>query len=394
MINFDLLNKLIFINIACFSLLIIIFVQTLKKEPSIFKLSGGAFFSTFFICSFSFVFLENIEFLQVFTAAELSMGISFWVILYFKRIEKNYRWMRTFIFALPILISLLFYQYYDIAYLIFSNRITEVLVIALFIMVILLAKKQKLSSNAFIEGLICLVISFIGRLFENNLVILSFAAIFSVIAYWSFFNYFFKSIHKNLMSKLAEAEKIKASLEDSVNYEVKTRTIAIERSNEQLINIAKTDQLTKAFNKPAILNIIENLMLSRREKMFSVLMFDIDHFKSINDTYGHVVGDVCIKALANIAKANIRAIDYLGRYGGDEFIIVLPNLNLNDARLVGDRFRRKVSESSNPKFTISIGVATFPEDGNTVKDLISAADKGLYNSKGRGRNAISHSSQF
>jgi diguanylate cyclase (GGDEF)-like protein len=121
-------------------------------------------------------------------------------------------------------------------------------------------------------------------------------------------------------------------------------------------------------------------------------MFDIDNFKTINDSLGHVTGDLCLKNLAVIASNNIREVDFLGRYGGDEFIIVLPSLSENEAKFVAERFKNKVNENSNPKFTVSIGIATYPRDGQTVKELISVADKGLYKSKSKGKNSISHGS--
>ena len=152
----------------------------------------------------------------------------------------------------------------------------------------------------------------------------------------------------------------------------------------------QTDLLTKTLNKITILNIIEKLITSKREKVFSILMFDIDDFKTINDTLGHIAGDLCLRTLAIIASNNIREVDYIGRYGGDEFIIVLPNLAENEAQFVAERFRNKVNETSNPKLTVSIGIATYPRDGETVKDLLSAADKALYKSKSKGKNTISH----
>jgi diguanylate cyclase (GGDEF)-like protein len=152
--------------------------------------------------------------------------------------------------------------------------------------------------------------------------------------------------------------------------------------------------LTKTLNKITILNVIEKLISSKKENAFSILMFDIDNFKVINDSLGHVTGDMCLKTLALIASSNIREVDHLGRYGGDEFIIVLPTLEAKEAKFVAERFRKKINETSNPRFTVSIGIATYPSDGQTVKDLISAADKGLYKAKSKGKNAISHATLF
>jgi diguanylate cyclase (GGDEF)-like protein len=138
---------------------------------------------------------------------------------------------------------------------------------------------------------------------------------------------------------------------------------------------------------------IEKLINSRINE-FSILMFDIDNFKGINDTYGHIAGDMCIKRLALIAKSSIRDEDSIGRYGGDEFVVVLPSLTISQARLVAERFRKKVDETESPHFSVSIGIASYPQDASNVKELIAAADEGLYKSKRKGRNTVSHRDLF
>ncbi|MGE5679174.1 MAG: GGDEF domain-containing protein [Pseudomonadota bacterium] len=209
-------------------------------------------------------------------------------------------------------------------------------------------------------------------------------------AYIYFSYYFYKATYSAYMEKINRSEEMLKTMETSLNKEVKKRVFEIEKSNERLLEISKTDMLTKAFNKVTIMNIIDRLITNKKIEVFSILMFDIDNFKIINDSLGHVTGDVCLKTLANIASGNIREVDYLGRYGGDEFIIVLPTLGETEAKFVAERFKRKVSETSNPRFTVSIGISSYPKDGQTVKDLISVADKGLYKSKSKGKNTISH----
>ena len=114
----------------------------------------------------------------------------------------------------------------------------------------------------------------------------------------------------------------------------------------------------------------------------------------VNDTYGHIVGDKCIKSAINIVKSNMRIEDEIGRYGGDEFIIVMAETTGVKAYLAADRMRKSIEETSDPHFTISAGVASYPSDATTTKDLISAADRALYTSKENGRNRVTHIGQL
>lgn len=206
---------------------------------------------------------------------------------------------------------------------------------------------------------------------------------------------FFKCILlKSQLAKAEIAEKELARINRSIKYEIKERMLEIEKVNQNLVNMSKMDSMTKVMNKAALIDSIENLINRKTKSEFSILMFDIDNFKTINDSLGHVTGDKCLKTLSVIASGNIREVDYIGRYGGDEFIIVLPTLAENEARFVAERFRKKVNETSNPKFSISIGISTYPYDGQTVRELISAADKGLYKAKSKGKNTICHASLF
>jgi len=116
--------------------------------------------------------------------------------------------------------------------------------------------------------------------------------------------------------------------------------------------------------------------------------FDVDNFKGINDKQGHSAGDRVLKKITQIAKENIRGFDVLGRYGGDEFLIILPGTTISDALFVAERFRKKVCMQSGT--TISIGIASYPEDGKTVQQIVDIADKGLYESKNKGKNTITH----
>ncbi len=125
---------------------------------------------------------------------------------------------------------------------------------------------------------------------------------------------------------------------------------------------------------------------------FSVLMIDIDHFKDVNDTYGHTRGDEVLQDLASILKSSVRESDIVGRYGGEEFIVILNGLNRNMLKPVADKIRLAVDNAKllgdERQLTISIGAASYPEDGKNLDVLIENADKALYSSKHNGRNMV------
>ncbi|MFA5089720.1 MAG: GGDEF domain-containing protein [Candidatus Omnitrophota bacterium] len=157
-----------------------------------------------------------------------------------------------------------------------------------------------------------------------------------------------------------------------------------------------TDSLTGMFNRRYYLERY-NEEIARASKFkynFSCLMLDIDHFKHYNDHYGHLVGDAILRELSATIKENIRQIDLLGRYGGEEFSILLTETGKEDARFVAERIRQAV-ESRRIKVydeelnvTLSIGIAAFPADGKDTQALIEHADSALYMAKEAGRNRV------
>lgn len=122
----------------------------------------------------------------------------------------------------------------------------------------------------------------------------------------------------------------------------------------------------------------------------SVIMLDIDHFKNVNDTYGHQKGDSVLAETGRIISSSIRTTDYVGRYGGEEFIVLLPNANKDDAYKIAEKIRKKIENSNliggDAKLTISGGIATYPQDGSQQIEIIEKADQALYMAKENGRN--------
>jgi diguanylate cyclase (GGDEF)-like protein len=156
------------------------------------------------------------------------------------------------------------------------------------------------------------------------------------------------------------------------------------------------DSLTGIYNRRFMENKLrEEFMRSKRYSgEFSIIMIDIDHFKTINDTYGHQCGDFILKSLSSRISSLIRNVDYLARYGGEEFCCMLPETPLKSAVLVAERFRMSIMDLDNVfdgrsiKITISLGVAGMDESITSPEEMVQRADGALYRAKRNGRNLV------
>ncbi len=169
---------------------------------------------------------------------------------------------------------------------------------------------------------------------------------------------------------------------------------------EKLKELARYDELTECVNFRWIMEILENEITRcrRYNKEMAVIMIDIDHFKDINDRYGHVAGNRVLKEFAAVVRANVRSVDIVGRYGGEEFLVVLPEANHGQALRVLQRVKDKVLEmkvplavrenEAKPAVHFSAGIASFPLNGKGYEELINVADKALYQAKAGGRDRI------
>jgi diguanylate cyclase (GGDEF)-like protein len=129
--------------------------------------------------------------------------------------------------------------------------------------------------------------------------------------------------------------------------------------------------------------------LDRSNRCTALLMLDLDHFKMINDRHGHLVGDKHLRGVADVLKAEVRATDLVGRFGGEEFVILLPRTARHDAMAIAERIRRRVATvavEGMDSVTVSVGVAAHPEHGTTLEEVVSAADRALLAAKTAGRN--------
>ena len=169
------------------------------------------------------------------------------------------------------------------------------------------------------------------------------------------------------------------------------------QGQEQMKHLAETDPLTGCFNRRALMEKLEQEMdrAARYATMLTALMLDIDNFKQINDTYGHLVGDVVLKQLAQLLRREQRSVDVVARYGGEEFVVLLPETTSTESRNFAERILRRVQEhdfgeQKQPvRVTISIGVASYPDERVTDgQSLLRIADNHLYRAKSEGRNRI------
>jgi diguanylate cyclase (GGDEF)-like protein len=170
---------------------------------------------------------------------------------------------------------------------------------------------------------------------------------------------------------------------------------AKEKENKELKTMANFDMLTGLLSRVSLFNTIDN-ELARAQRTgagLSGIMMDIDHFKQVNDSYGHQSGDCVLSELGTKLRKYLRRYDYAGRYGGEEFFIVLTNATLQQGFVIGERFREQLENnqfscnSHKIKLTVSMGVAQY-RTGETRDSWIARADKALYKAKEHGRNRI------
>ena len=152
------------------------------------------------------------------------------------------------------------------------------------------------------------------------------------------------------------------------------------------------DKLTGAYVRKYFEKVFKERLETAKEgnQVFSIIMADIDHFKNVNDTYGHQKGDLVLSEVGRVVKESIRSTDYFGRYGGEEFIILLPDTSKIDAFHVAEKIRERFRKSNllgdDVELTISCGISTFPKDGISKEIIIEKADRALYTAKEEGRN--------
>ncbi|HLA33150.1 MAG TPA: diguanylate cyclase [Pseudomonas sp.] len=173
---------------------------------------------------------------------------------------------------------------------------------------------------------------------------------------------------------------------------VEARTHALLEKNQELQRLAVTDCLTGLYNRLKLDQVLEE-ELSRSQRYatpFALLLLDLDHFKAINDQHGHQAGDLMLQQIASILGENARTTDAVGRWGGEEFLLVCRNTDLDGAGTLAEKLRQKIATHDFPRLgqrTASFGVAAYRQD-DSITEMLARADTALYLAKDRGRNRV------
>ncbi|WP_413698717.1 GGDEF domain-containing protein [Psychromonas sp. KJ10-10] len=191
---------------------------------------------------------------------------------------------------------------------------------------------------------------------------------------------------------------------ETFNADLKQKSLQLEAMNNKLEKLSLTDFLTGLANRRCFDDNLETewTRAQRTNQPLALIMIDVDHFKKFNDRYGHQAGDKCLKKVANSLASNAsRAGELVARYGGEEFCIISPSTDLNEAFELAEKIRLAVQSLSLKNedteigiVTISLGIAAcIPDRKQKTKDLVSIADKALYDAKSSGRNRVGKSAE-
>jgi len=203
---------------------------------------------------------------------------------------------------------------------------------------------------------------------------------------------------KELLLRRLEREQLARQETEDILDRV---TLKLYHANHSLSQMAVTDRLTQLYNRHKLDEVLiqQQHLAERYKNNFGIIIIDIDFFKKINDAHGHQTGDVILKELSNILKNSSRKSDVVGRWGGEEFMIIIPNVSEQPLFIVAEKLQRDIKKHKFPQvdiLTVSMGVS-ISHPGESFENIISRADEALYQAKENGRNcsyALLHNKSF
>ena len=242
------------------------------------------------------------------------------------------------------------------------------------------AKEYQLYQLSFLLSFLIVCLILFGIVYSHHRIIKS----FKVLIAWT------KEVEKG--HYIFEKKNLRKDEIGILMHSFNSMAQTIQQNINHLEKISITDSLTKLYNRRALNKTLEgeSYKFKRYKHNCSIVLIDIDYFKQVNDTHGHDVGDIILKEFASVLANNIRTSDTLGRWGGEEFLIVCPNTTLDEVRVVAQSLREKIENfnfSTVGQKTASFGTAEFVE-GLTTEEVIIKADEALYKAKEQGRNCV------
>lgn len=391
MFQTGLAGQILFLLMIGFSLLIVVVNQGFNRQKGPLFWSGPLFLSPLVVFTFLYLFPPGANAEALFISSETALLTGILLVMLVPTRLFPVRAFTLAAYMMPlVLISISYLPVFSLwphldRWLLYTNM-------GLSSLALFQSRRHFTAGPAYTLGLLFLLAAQPIALQSDSLLSRAVYVALHGLSLGSFFIYYYRSIHSHLSHSIDEANRRLAEWEKSVKYEVLKRTIDFEHTHQRLLDINKTDGLTNCLNKNAIVEEIDKLVQGKQN--FTILMADIDKFKEINDTQGHLVGDQILAQVSAVVQRSIRGVDCLGRYGGDEFIVTLPRTGIRDAFYVAERIRKNISGHPELDITLSIGAASYPEDGDSTAQLIEVADKGLYLSKQRGRNTISYATEI
>lgn len=202
-----------------------------------------------------------------------------------------------------------------------------------------------------------------------------------------------RAAKKQIEEAYWEKDQALASLKQ-IHAEIEQKQAELMELNATLVELSMIDKLTGLWNRRYFQEKLEEQMQRYGEsgEPFSLLILDIDHFKAVNDTWGHQTGDEVLERLGSLLRFYSRDKDTVSRYGGEEFVLILPDMDASESRLVSENLRHEIADAAWDigKLTVSIGIATYTGTDSDAT-LLKKADEALYASKENGRNRVTHS---
>ena len=200
---------------------------------------------------------------------------------------------------------------------------------------------------------------------------------------------------KKLLYQLSSRNRELVELNETLEKKIQDRTIELSKANEKLTQLASTDSLTGVLNRRAFMESAQSVfdLAQRYRRPLSLLMIDVDHFKRINDTFGHQSGDLVLIRLSEMMNKCLRGTDIIGRVGGEEFAVILPETGPEQTVQLAERLLTsvrgeavEVEQTTKVNITVSIGFATVPPLASDVDSVMQEADRALYTAKSKGRD--------